>query len=161
MNGNGESPLTFYRCSLRRRACRQRRPWAKAKFASGTRFVAATVAREIFGIRHGFAVLLLLNRIGYLSAEYMPTAIFLTSCGSDMASSPLRPKPSRLPKGGLGAGCVPLPPAVTTTRWFITQDLWLISVEEVFSFQAAIIHERFHRFFRGRDSMKGNRDSRR
>jgi hypothetical protein len=34
---------------------------------------------------------------------------------------------------------VPLLPAVTTSRRFITQEWWLISVEQVFSFQAAII----------------------
>jgi hypothetical protein len=56
---------------------------------------------------------------------------------------------------------VPLPAAITTTRWFITQDLWRISGEEVFSFQAAIIQKRFHRFFRGRDSMKANKENRR
>jgi hypothetical protein len=50
---------------------------------------------------------------------------------------------------------------ITTSRSFITQGLWRISTEDVCSFQAAIIQEHFHRFFRGRDSMKGNRENRR
>src|ERR1700733_139081 len=55
----------------------------------------------------------------------------------------------------------PLLLAVTTSRWFITQGLWRIPAEEISSFQAAILQERFHRFFRGRDSMKGNKENRR
>jgi hypothetical protein len=47
------------------------------------------------------------------------------------------------------AECVPLPTAVTTTRRFITQDLWRISEEEVFSFQAAIIQKAFIDSFGG------------
>jgi hypothetical protein len=55
----------------------------------------------------------------------------------------------------------PLLLAVTTSRWFITQGLWRIPAEEISSFQAAILQELFHRFFRGRDSMKGNKVNRR
>jgi hypothetical protein len=61
-------------------------------------------------------------------------------------------------------GCglrIPLPLAVTTSRRFITQGLWRIPAEEISSFQAAIFQELFHRFFRGRDSMKGNKENRR
>jgi hypothetical protein len=53
---------------------------------------------------------------------------------------------------------VPLLLAVTTSLRFITQELWRFPAEEVCSFQAAIFQERFHRFFRGRDSMKGNKE---
>jgi hypothetical protein len=55
----------------------------------------------------------------------------------------------------------PLPHAVTTSRPSITQELWRIRVNEVFSLQAAIFQEHFHRFFRGRDSMKRNTENRR
>ena len=51
----------------------------------------------------------------------------------------------------------PLPLAITTRRRFITQELWQFPAKEVCSFQAAIFQRRFHRFFRGRDSMKANR----
>jgi hypothetical protein len=62
---------------------------------------------------------------------------------------------------GLVEGESPLLLAVTTSRWFITQELWRIPAEQICSFQAAILQERFHRFFRGRDSMRGNKENRR
>jgi hypothetical protein len=64
----------------------------------------------------------------------------------------------RFHKQGWGRTEAPLPLAVTTSRLFITQGLWRFPAEEVCSFQAAIFQERFHRFFRGRDSMKGNKE---
>ena len=57
--------------------------------------------------------------------------------------------------GGPGASLLP---AVTTSQRFITQEFWLISAEDLCSFQAAILNS-FHRFFRGRDSIKGNGES--
>jgi len=62
---------------------------------------------------------------------------------------------------GMGAGLASLLLAVTTSRWFITQELWRIPAEEISSFQAAIFQERFHRLFRGRDSMKEDKENRR
>jgi hypothetical protein len=61
----------------------------------------------------------------------------------------------------VAAEWAPLLAAVTTSRWFITQELWRIPAENVCSLQAAIFQKRFHRFFRGRDSMKGNMENRR
>ena len=52
----------------------------------------------------------------------------------------------------------PLPLAITTRRRCITQELWQFPAKEVCSFQAAIFQRRFHRFFRGRDSMKANKE---
>jgi hypothetical protein len=43
----------------------------------------------------------------------------------------------------------------------ITQDLWRTPAEEVCSFQAVILQEHLHRFFRGRDSMQENERNRR
>jgi hypothetical protein len=49
--------------------------------------------------------------------------------------------------------------AITTNSSAITQDPWRIPAEEVCSFQAAILQEHLHRFFRGRDSMREQEQS--
>jgi hypothetical protein len=62
---------------------------------------------------------------------------------------------------GIPPGRGSLPAAVTFNWPIITQEIWQIPLEKVFSLQTAIFREHFHRFFRGRDSMKVNEESRR
>jgi hypothetical protein len=50
---------------------------------------------------------------------------------------------------------------VTAIKLSVTQGPWLISQDQLCSFQAVILHRALHRIFRGRDSMKCNQESHR